>query len=170
MSRELSLITEYLDTLEWRYTLDEEKEIIRLGVATQTCKLDCIVHFLPEQNFLLFFSILPILVPENKRHEIAEYITRANYGLNAGNLEMDFDDGEIRYRTYSNTDDESLNGEVIKHLIHTNIQTIDRYASGIMNVIYGNTTPKDAVEAVESNEDDDEDDEDAMRFLKDLLS
>ncbi len=169
MSKELSLITDYLESLEWNYNIDEEKEIVRLGVATQTCKLDCIIHHLPEQNFILFFSILPILVPQNKRTEIAEYITRANYGLNAGNLEMDYEDGEIRYRTYANTDDNSLNVEIAKHIIHTNIQTMDRYASGIMNIIYGNMSPKEAVDMAENSEDDDDDDE-ASRFLKDLLN
>ena len=34
---------------------------------------------------------------EIKRQDIAEYLTRANYGMVMGNFEMDYSDGEIRY-------------------------------------------------------------------------
>jgi len=30
---------------------------------------------------------------------VNEFLTRANYGLNIGNFEMDFQDGEIRFKT-----------------------------------------------------------------------
>lgn len=170
MSAPLELITEYLESLEWRFTIEEDKEIVRFGIAAQNTKLDCIVHILTDQDFILFFSLFPIPIPEEKRLAIAEYITRANYGLNAGNLELDFKDGEVRYRTYCNTDADGLNEEIIKHLIHVNIQTMDRYAAGIMKVLYGNYSPLQAVEEVEANdEDDEEEDEDTDRLLKDLL-
>jgi hypothetical protein len=170
VSPSLELITEYLETLEWRFNVEDDKEIVRFGIAAQNTKLDCIVHVLNDQDFVLFFSIFPIPIPEEKRLLIAEYITRANYGLNAGNLELDFKDGEVRYRTYCNTDGDSLNEEVAKHLIHVNIQTMDRYSAGIMKVLYGNLSPLQAVEEVEEGDDDDDaEDEDTDRLLKDLL-
>ena len=35
---------------------------------------------------------------------MAEYLHRANYGLRVGNFELDYDDGEIRYKTYIDAD------------------------------------------------------------------
>ncbi len=168
----LQLVINYLELLEWRFIVEEEQEMIRLGISVKNAKLDCILHVLPKQDFILFFSLFPIPIPEEKRLQISEYITRANYGLNAGNLELDFKDGEVRYRTYCNTDNNSLNEEIIKHLIHVNIQTMDRYAAGIMKVLYGNQTPLQAIEEVEEYDDEDDDDdsdEDTDRLLKDLL-
>ena len=43
--------------------------------------------------------MLPTHVREDKRDVVCRYITRANYGLRNGNLEMDLDDGEVRYKT-----------------------------------------------------------------------
>ncbi|MCC7222252.1 MAG: YbjN domain-containing protein [Chitinophagales bacterium] len=171
MSHNLQLAIRYLESLEWRFMVEEEQEIIRLDISVPNAKLDCILHVLPKQEFILFFSLFPIPIPEEKRLLIAEYITRANYGLNAGNLELDFKDGEVRYRTYCNTDNDSLNEEIIRHLIHVNIQTMDRYAAGIMKVLYGNQTPLQAIEEVEiENDDEDDDDEDTNQLLKDLLN
>ena len=170
MSHNLQLAIRYLESLEWRFMVEEEQEIIRLDISVPNAKLDCILHVLPKQEFILFFSLFPIPIPEEKRLLIAEYITRANYGLNAGNLELDFKDGEVRYRTYCNTDGDSLNEEIAKHLIHVNIQTMDRYSAGIMKVLYGNLSPLQAVEEVEEGDDDDDaEDEDTDRLLKDLL-
>lgn len=38
-------------------------------------------------------------VPEDRRLALAEFLTRANYGLFIGNFEMDWQDGEVRYKT-----------------------------------------------------------------------
>lgn len=168
MTKPFDVITEYLDHLEWRYVPHEGEGMIKFGLAAQNCKLDCLVHVIEDQEFVLFFTVLPILVPENKRLSIAEYITRANYGLNAGCFEMDFEDGEVRFRTYANTDSNALNIEIVRHLLHTNVQTMDKYSPGLMKVVYGNISPSDAVKEVE-NANDDEEDDDTNRLLKDLL-
>jgi len=39
------------------------------------------------------------VVISSKRGAVAEFINRANYGIIIGNFEMDFADGEIRYKT-----------------------------------------------------------------------
>ena len=62
---------------------------------------------------------------------------------------MDFTDGEVRYRTSIDVEDASLPPALIKNLVYTNIGTFDRYLPGIMAVIYGNTSPEDAIHQVE---------------------
>jgi hypothetical protein len=39
---------------------------------------------------------------DNSKVAVAEFLTRANYGIKNGCFEMDFLDSEIRYRTYVN--------------------------------------------------------------------
>ena len=81
--------------------------------------------------------------------EIAEFITRANYGLVLGAFEMDFSDGEIRYRSGVGVEGEELTHAYIRPIVYANVLTMDKYLSGIMKVIYGDTTPESAVEQVE---------------------
>ena len=48
----------------------------------------------------LVYTTLLQAVPEEKRSAVAEFITRANYGLPGGNFEMDWRDGELRYKVF----------------------------------------------------------------------
>ena len=47
---------------------------------------------------LMLYTIVQCRVPEEKRPTMSEFLTRANYGLRLGDLEMDFRDGEVRYK------------------------------------------------------------------------
>jgi len=79
-------------------------------------------------------------------------LARANYGLILGNFEMDFRDGEIRYKTSILVDYE-LSAVVIKKLVYTNLSTIDDYFPGFMKIIYGNISPEEALNQVEKEEE-----------------
>ena len=47
----------------------------------------------------LLYSICAVDVPAERRPAVAELLTRINVGLVCGNLEMDWQDGEVRFRT-----------------------------------------------------------------------
>ena len=77
---------------------------------------------------------------------MAEYLTRANFGLNIGNFEMDFDDGEVRYKTSIDYTYQSLTSELIDPLIKANFVAMNDYLLGIESVIAGDTTAQEAIE------------------------
>jgi hypothetical protein len=55
-------------------------------------------------------------VPEAKRQAMAEFLTRAKYGLCMGNFEMDFGDGEVRYKASLDIADGELTAKMIEVL------------------------------------------------------
>jgi hypothetical protein len=67
-----------------------------------------------------------------------------------GNFEMDFEDGEIRYKTSIDVEGDSLSSALIKRLVYANVMMMDAYLPGIMSVIYGDVEPKDAIAQIES--------------------
>lgn len=150
MSYSLDLFETYLQELEWRYQLDSEREILRLGVNCQHGSFEVIIHILDDIDLVKCFSIFPVRVPEQHRPKVAEYLTRANYGLLFGNFEMDYADGEVRFRTSMNTDDVAINSVVARHLVQQNINTADRYLGGLLRVVYGEVAPADAIRDAES--------------------
>jgi hypothetical protein len=149
----LELFETHLQDLEWHYQLDEKREIVRLGVSCQHGAFEVIIHVLDDIDVVKCFSIFPIRVPEESRAAVAEYLTRANYGLMFGNFEMDYSDGEVRFRTSMNTDDVAINSVVARHLVQQNINTADRYLSGLLRVVYGQVAPAAAIREVESQPD-----------------
>ena len=161
MSYVLDIFESYLQDLEWRYQLDPERELVRFGVNCQHGAFEVILHVVPDLDLVKCFALFPVRVPPEHRAAVAEYLTRANYGLLFGNFEMDYSDGEVRFRTSMNTDDAAINSVVARHLVQQNINTADRYLKGLLRVVYGSITPADAIQEAESAPDPsaDEDDE-----------
>jgi hypothetical protein len=159
------IVTDYLTSIEWKYTLDQ-RDTIRFGVSLDSMKVDCVLDIREQSDILLFYTVLPVMVPENFRLKVSEFVTRANYGLRIGNLEMDFKDGEVRYKTYANTNGACINTDIVRHLIHANIQTFEKYADGVLKVIYSELTPEEAIDLVEN--DNNPDDQDISELLKEL--
>jgi hypothetical protein len=89
-----------------------------------------------EHGVVLFYSICPLRVPEEVRLEAAHFLTRANYGLATGNFELDFDDGEIRYKTVVHVDGE-LSQAAVKRAVRANGIAMETYLPGIGAVIAG---------------------------------
>jgi hypothetical protein len=90
----------------------------------------------PEHDAILFYSICPLRVPEELRLEAAHFLTRANYGLASGNFELDFADGEIRFKTVLDVDSE-LNAAAVKRAVRANGIAMETYLPGIGAVIAG---------------------------------
>jgi len=84
-----------------------------------------------------------------KRQAVAEFLTRVNFGLFIGNFEMDFSDGELRYKTAIDVQDGQLTQEMIRKLVYSNVMMMDKYLPGIMSIIYAGTAPVEAVATIQ---------------------
>src|SRR5512139_1571922 len=83
----------------WSGVQAEEQPLIRLRFQGDNGRWDCYAQVREEQRQITFYSACTVYAPENKRAAAAEFLTRANYGLASGNFEMDWDTGEIRFKT-----------------------------------------------------------------------
>jgi hypothetical protein len=88
-------------------------------------------------------------VPETKNLAIAEFIARANFGMIIGNFELDFTDGEIRYKTSIDVEGANLTFLQIKRLVYANVMMMDQYLPGIMSLLDSDVEPKDAIAQIE---------------------
>ena len=98
----------------------------------------------------VFYVLAPVKAPEALRPAVAEFITRANYGLRIGNFELDYLDGELRYKSSLDFEGVALTPVLINSAIYPAVQTMDRYLPGLMEVIYGDRPPAAAVAAIEN--------------------
>ncbi|MDN6276394.1 MAG: YbjN domain-containing protein [Psychrobacter sp.] len=73
-----------------------------------------------EGNRLLaVYGILPFLIPESHQNAAILLITQINYDMLIGNLEMDINDGEIRYKHAIDVEAVGINDDIIEHLIQS---------------------------------------------------
>lgn len=81
---------------------------------------------------------------------IGKFINRANYSIIIGNFELNFADGEIRYKTSIDVEGDRLTSALIKRLVYANVTMMDEYLPGIKSVIEGDVSPVDAIAQIES--------------------
>lgn len=148
MSEIFDVALAYFEQLDWGVDEDTEAEIFRCEYEGDHGSWVCFGRARADINQFIFLSVLEKKTPKAKRILMAEYLTRANFGLNIGNFEMDFDDGEIRYKTSIDIGNASLNTDLMDPIVKANLIIMDDYLPGIKAVISGKKTPAEAVNMV----------------------
>lgn len=134
---------------DWQFTPIEGKPLVRLGFSGKNGNWTCLAQAKDEQQQVIFYSICSVNVPEDKRQAVAEFLTRANYGLILGNFELDFDDGEVRYKTSVDVGGDGISSEMMEPLIYVNLAMMDKYLPGLMAVTFGDVSPAESVRNIE---------------------
>ncbi len=134
---------------DWVFTKIKGELSLNLAFQGDNGTWKCYAKAREKQQQFVFYSICPISAPESKRMAIAEFITRANYGMMIGNFELDFSDGEIRYKTGIDVEGDRLTSALIKQLVYANVTMMDEYLPGIMAVIENDVFPEDAISQIE---------------------
>lgn len=149
MSSMLAVAVEhYLKSQNWHFQYDEAKNRFTLTMQLEKIESSKVYIIIGEDN-ILTYAMLPNHIPEGKRNLVCRFIARANYGMRNGNLEMDLNDGEVRYKTYLYAKDRIPAQNEIERYVDFSFLTLDRYAEGIMKILYADLDDKAAVEFVE---------------------
>lgn len=143
-------VTNFFDKEDWSFAQINEQTAIRLVFRGKNGQWNCYAKVNEDQKIFIFYSVCPIAAPESKRTAIAEFIARANYGMIIGNFELDYDDGDIRYKTSIDVEGDSITFPLIKQLVYTNVLTMDQYLPAIIAVVENDMSPVDAIIHVES--------------------
>lgn len=144
MPQMTDIVLAFFMELNWQLSPIEGRPVYRMEFASEKGEWTCLVHVREEMSQVLFYSVYPHNAPAERRLALSELLTRANYGLANGNFEMDFQDGEIRYKTYVDTQNEPLLPGLLKGLVYANLATMRMFFLAITAVLNGEMTPEDA--------------------------
>ncbi|MDB9315300.1 YbjN domain-containing protein [Spirulina sp. CS-785/01] len=133
---------------------DIGNNILRIHVNGQAATWSTLVKCIDEYQQLMVYSICPNKAPEPKLSNLQEFLTRANFGLKFGNFELDLEDGEIRFKTSVQFAGEIDPAPMIEECLSLNVVSFDRYLPGILQVMFTDTTPQDAIALIESPQSD----------------
>ncbi len=142
-------ITGFLDDDDWKYSFDEERELIRAGVSLKN-KLQStrLLIDLRDDKYLVFATI-NLNCDEDARAEMAALLTRINYTLIFGCFEMDFSDGEVRFRFSVDCDGAIPSRAVVQDSIVMPALMMEKYGNAILKVMMGFSDAESAFEEVE---------------------
>jgi hypothetical protein len=139
----------FMEEDDWPHQQLEDRPILQTGFSSDDGQWACYAHVREEREQVVFYSVFPFPIPAEKRLAVTEYITRANYGLLLGNFEMDLQDGDLRYKTSIDVEGAELTPALVRSLLYANVMTMSSYFPGLMNVLYSDISPVEAIAKVE---------------------
>ena len=139
-------VEKYFTEKDWKYHKEESKGLLLMGISGHHGHWHSVAHVVEDQGQFLFFSLFPTKVPVSMRARAAEFITRVNYHLFVGGFDLDWSDGEIRYRTSLDLSDQNEIGSLVQQLVGCNLSTMDRFYRPLMSLLFGGKTATQALE------------------------
>ncbi len=134
---------------DWSFTKLSGEPTLQLAFQGKNGAWHCYAKAKEENQQFVFYSICPISTPEEKRGSLVEFLTRANYAMILGNFELDYNDGEVRYKTSIDVEGDRLTFALIKRLVYTNVMMMDIYLPGIISVVQDDASPAEAIRSIE---------------------
>ncbi|MZQ86919.1 hypothetical protein GQF01_32895 [Paenibacillus sp. 5J-6] len=128
------VVEDYLNKMELPFEWVDET-IARLTFSGEHGDWIVLVRTDEEKQICIVFSIYPEAVPEEQQTEMAKFLFEENYDLVIGNFEMDANDGELRYRTSIDVENDRLTMELFNQLFTTNVVIMDHYFHVIDDII-----------------------------------
>ncbi|MCP2727809.1 YbjN domain-containing protein [Limnofasciculus baicalensis] len=134
----------------WSFTQIKKQSTLRLAFKGKNGKCDCYAQVREKEKQFIFYSVCPTQVPKTKRRVVGEFLLRINHEKVIGGFDLDFNNGEIRYKTSISFNNKSLTSDTIKDLVYTNLMMMERYLPGIRLVISGFISPEEALAETEN--------------------
>ncbi len=142
-------IVNFFTADDWAYAKIKGESVLRLAFEGKNGKCKCYAKAREKQQQFVFYSISPITAPKTKRKTLAEFLTRANAGMIIGNFELDFNSGEICYKTSIEVSEDVLSFALIKSLVYPNVKMMDKYLPGIKSLLSEKISPEEAISRIE---------------------
>lgn len=150
----VDFLKQYFNEKQWHYTHYQPKtnngqQSHHLSLRVRHRQLNCGYLFrVQEGNKLLaVYGILPFLIPESHQSAAMLLITQLNYDMLIGNLEMDVNDGEIRYKNAIDIEAVGINDKIIDHLLQSVI-AMTTVANELFGHLVNNQDPEEDLQTL----------------------
>jgi hypothetical protein len=151
LSQAFGVLGRFLEEDSWFPEQVEGQEIYHVVFSGDNGEYKCYAQIQSDLEQFFFYVVAPEMVGESLRTAASEFLCRANYGLHIGNFELDWSDGEVRYKSSLDFEGEALTANWIKHAVYPAVETMDRYWPGLQDVIEGGVTPEEAIAKIEED-------------------
>lgn len=146
----LPIVIAALDEREWDYTVNDPPTFVSFGVSADHAAYHCAIFVDDDARLVTMLAQSTLRVPPDERSSVCELLTRANCGLLFGNFDLDFNDGEVRYKVSVDVEGGTLGIPTVHTMISTALDMYELWYPPLMKVIYGGVTPRNAVAEVEA--------------------
>lgn len=150
----IKMINRIINKNGWKYYYDPESNIFLLGFTVGKKANKIRMMIIIDEDSCITLSSLKLDIDSREYIKISEFLHRANYGMNEGNFQFNFDDGEINYKTYINFANNMLSYADINRNVLTGIAMMDLYSDGIIELVNSDKSAKEICNNIERHIED----------------
>ncbi|MEI7555256.1 YbjN domain-containing protein [Candidatus Chlorohelix sp.] len=140
-----AIALEFFNSLDWNYEIAGGGTALSLSFEGENGEWQCYADIKDDEEQFVFYSVCPETTPHEQRSAMAEFLTRANYGIIIGNFEMDFEDGQVSYKTSIDVEGARLTVALVQRLVESNLDMMDLFLPGIRTINQGKMTPAEVL-------------------------
>lgn len=126
----------------------EEGKVLRVAFEGENGRFLGLVRVHEGTSVLAFYTLCPVEVPPERMTDALELVARLNNGHVLGNLELDVDDGTMRFKTSIDIEGAELTEDLVANVVYANVASLDQMLPAITAVVVKGTRPRDAVQAI----------------------
>jgi hypothetical protein len=149
MGRILSAVRRWFEQQSWQYHLDGREGVVLTEVRTEHAQWRLLARVLEEPELLGIYVVPHLVVPPGRRAPVGELLHRINAGLVVGGFELDYDDGEVRFRCGVDVEGTRELGALVRQAVMAALSTSDRFFPAISGVAVAGLAPNEALEQLD---------------------
>ena len=141
----LDVARAFFEETGWRCEEHTPEQTLRAFHDGDSGTFPVYVKTYDERDQLIVYGVLPNHVNEDRRVAVGALLAGLNYGLSIGSFEIDFGDGEVRFRAGIDVEGGELTPMMVRSLAAACVLTFDLYRPVIESVADGSLGPLDAL-------------------------
>lgn len=126
----------------------EDGKVLRVAFEGENGRFLGLARVHEGTSVLAFYTLCPIEVPAERMADALELVARLNNGHVLGNLELDVDEGTLRFKTSVDVEGAELTEDLVANVVYANVASLDQMLPAITAVVVKGTRPLDAVKAI----------------------
>lgn len=96
----------------------------------------------PEEVKLWVMATMPVVIPEPRRSELADFLMRINPEFSPGHFILLMESGEIVYVSSIELMDGQLTPRMLEHYFHSSLSIMDGFLPHFLTLAYGTETAR----------------------------
>jgi hypothetical protein len=123
--------------LGWPYQEQDDVPVLLSELEGPAGRWTFYAHVSSEHDVVVFYSVCPVIVPEERRVDAADFLTWVNHGLAHGNFELDFESGDVRFKTVMPLEGSRISADVVRNLVRANGIAVETYLDDLSALASG---------------------------------
>jgi hypothetical protein len=122
---------------QWELTHVAEMTYQFTYITEPGIPMACLTWINPHREEFFFRVVLTLSVDEPVRPQMAELITRINYPLPDGAFALDYETGDLRFKSSLFFGKTPLQPATLRHIIDSSLAIVDQHILSIVHVLMG---------------------------------